>query len=60
MNKSAVKEKPPYETMYSSSIPPLKHRIRITDQVHLNPAYLQSESSDLPQFESVWIKKTKL
>jgi hypothetical protein len=46
--------------MKAPSIDPPKHRMRITDQIHLNPAYLQNENNDKQQTEQLWMKQTKL
>jgi hypothetical protein len=46
--------------MKSSSINSPKHRMRLTDQIHLNPAYLHDENKDEQQREQLWTKQTKL
>jgi hypothetical protein len=46
--------------MESSTIDPPKHRMRITDQIHLNPAYLDDGGNDKQQTEELWIERTKL
>jgi hypothetical protein len=46
--------------MKSSSINSPKHRMRITDEIHLNPAYLYNENNGEQQTEELWIKNTKL
>jgi hypothetical protein len=42
--------------MESLSVEPPKHRMRITDQIHLNPAYWHNENND----KQLWLKQTKL
>jgi len=46
--------------MESSTVEPPKHHMKITDQIHLNPAYLHNENKDALQTEKLWIKQTKL
>jgi hypothetical protein len=46
--------------MKSPSTDPPRHRMRITDQIHLNPAFLHNETKDEQQAEQLWIKQTKL
>lgn len=46
--------------MSSSTVEPPRRRITITDQIHLNPAYLHNENKDDQQIEQLWIKQTKL
>ncbi len=46
--------------MESSTIEPPKHHMKVTDQIHLNPAYLYNENKDEQQIEHLWSKHTKL
>ena len=46
--------------MESFSGEPPKHRMRITDQIRLNPAFLHNENNDKMQAEKLWLKQTKL
>jgi hypothetical protein len=59
MKKDEELKPPPYKTIEPLSIEPPKHRIKITDQIHLNPAYLHHENNDEQQTEKLWIQQTK-
>ena len=46
--------------MESESVDPPKHRMRITDQIHLNPVFLHDDNKDEQQREELWFQRTKL
>jgi len=51
---------PPYVTMRTPSIHSPKHRMRVADEIHLNPAYLHNENYDTQSMEQEYIVRTKL